>query len=502
MNNVIFNNAYGILGLIPTATQKDTNKRIKEINKYLQIDNTPQYPYDFGVYNRQILRNTGSVQEASQNIANNLSSIVHSFYRVYCSNSRQKGYLDKIENSFNFENILGIYNTAGEINLVFVKNIAITMTLYLLSGRVKAQEVGVVAKQCISLWHKIFSDNKYMSDFKKLFMSNDEIGMDDSIFKGNHIKNTLLKELTKVLEDISNLYKTDAVLSEFIKIFAPLGITNDLKIVDEIYANIQKQLDILNGLNISDDDYFDDNERKVLSTAKSIINKELRRLKTLGLYNSEKSIVLRDSIANVVRKHSVDLYNNLNDEEETVTDLINFSVSIAGTTGLKNKLEKELATVTEGYKSKKENEQVNSVLEELLAVFTKLDHIVLKNNQVPSTHLINKIPTLINTLKQSTDDSDVLATFDLLAVKLRGYAVHIHNERKNYDVSEKLLQMAIDITTSHTAKSNYRKEIEQIRANAKVSVRNTYNRFTKMGPIGGIFMLVYFIWRVLKKLFR
>lgn len=50
-NNIIYNNAYGILGLLPNASQKELARRVKEIEKYIQIGETPKFNYDFGLYN-------------------------------------------------------------------------------------------------------------------------------------------------------------------------------------------------------------------------------------------------------------------------------------------------------------------------------------------------------------------------------------------------------------------------------------------------------------------
>ena len=36
MNNIVYNNAYGLLGLLPNSTQKEITRRNKEIEKILQ----------------------------------------------------------------------------------------------------------------------------------------------------------------------------------------------------------------------------------------------------------------------------------------------------------------------------------------------------------------------------------------------------------------------------------------------------------------------------------
>lgn len=41
MDNIILNNGYGILGLLPNSNQKDISRRIKEIEKLSKIGEFP-----------------------------------------------------------------------------------------------------------------------------------------------------------------------------------------------------------------------------------------------------------------------------------------------------------------------------------------------------------------------------------------------------------------------------------------------------------------------------
>ena len=55
MTNAIFNNAYGVLGLLPNATQNEIKRRVKELERRLQIgEEIEPYEYDFGVFSTLI----------------------------------------------------------------------------------------------------------------------------------------------------------------------------------------------------------------------------------------------------------------------------------------------------------------------------------------------------------------------------------------------------------------------------------------------------------------
>ncbi len=74
MSNLIANNAYRILGLDSSASQKDILKRSKEIINRLKIDDYPEYDLDIHLPDK--FRTEESVNDALkrlQNIKNNLN---------------------------------------------------------------------------------------------------------------------------------------------------------------------------------------------------------------------------------------------------------------------------------------------------------------------------------------------------------------------------------------------------------------------------------------------
>src|SRR3989338_1211752 len=78
MSNLLKNNAYHILGLDTSAAQRDIQKRSKEIIKYLQIDDTPEYDLDLGVFDN--FRTEDAVKGAIQKLTSPKKLIKEYFF--------------------------------------------------------------------------------------------------------------------------------------------------------------------------------------------------------------------------------------------------------------------------------------------------------------------------------------------------------------------------------------------------------------------------------------
>ena len=233
MNNVIYNNAYGLLGLLPNSTQKEITRRNKEIEKFLQIGEVPEYSFDFDFYNQA--RNLQNIRNAFFNVSNINNQILHHFFRVYANTETQLGILEEIENNFSSEQIIKIYENISKKNFIIKKNFAIILTIFLLSE--KADNAEEIADYCINLWYSVIYNEKYIKDYKKIFLLDDELGIEESLL--NDILESIVKELTKVFSDISKFYNNNQILSVFIDKFQLNDTIFSLDTVEEIYNNIK-----------------------------------------------------------------------------------------------------------------------------------------------------------------------------------------------------------------------------------------------------------------------
>ncbi|NQU83549.1 MAG: hypothetical protein HQ536_02455, partial [Parcubacteria group bacterium] len=78
MQNLLKNNAYHILGLDITSSQKDILKRSKEIIKRLQIDDFPEYALDINMFDD--FRTESTAREAVQKLQSPKKKIKEYFF--------------------------------------------------------------------------------------------------------------------------------------------------------------------------------------------------------------------------------------------------------------------------------------------------------------------------------------------------------------------------------------------------------------------------------------
>jgi predicted CoA-binding protein len=95
MSNILKNNAYQILGLDLTASEKDILKRSKEILNRLKIDDIPEYDSDIELFDN--FRNEESVKEAIQKLQSAKKQIIEFFFWFYISDDIDKKALKYIK---------------------------------------------------------------------------------------------------------------------------------------------------------------------------------------------------------------------------------------------------------------------------------------------------------------------------------------------------------------------------------------------------------------------
>ena len=92
MKDVLSNNAFGILGILPDTSQKEISKRGKELLKLLKFGDNLTYPYDFDFYSSKRTENT--INEA----INELSDIQKRRIRKYFFENKTFEEIAKEEN--------------------------------------------------------------------------------------------------------------------------------------------------------------------------------------------------------------------------------------------------------------------------------------------------------------------------------------------------------------------------------------------------------------------
>ena len=465
-DNIIYNNAYGILGLLPNASQKELSRRLKEIEKFISIEEPPSYAYDYNVYDKE--RTSQTVHNAFLSISNVNSRLLHYFFRIYANSERQIEILNNIEKEFTYKNIVNIYENTYQNTFIFDKNIAITLSILIMhENLVNIEEA---AELCINIWHFIVYNEKYIKDFQKMFLLDDEIGIDETIL--DNIEERLITELTKVFSDISQKYGNNQILAMFIDKFELNNSIFNIDTIEEIYSDIQRNIEIMDSMNISADGIFDNQEKALLKKCLNAFRDNFNKLIDLGLYDNEKTVIIRDLVATKIRIQILDLFNNLA-ESSTAYKLIQFAIYICGTNGLKEKLQTDMSVIREtaqfgklDYHPKDSREYEDKAKEILNSIFSKIE---LCENEIDKMTAY-KADMLIRNLKSCLDNLNSNVLNPCIIIDLQAISKMLVSANKTIEAL-KLLNYAYSIAATNGLKKSIKNDIDEINNN-----NNKYNK--------------------------
>ena len=351
MGKIILDNAFNILGLETTASEKEILKRSKEISNLIKIDETPEYEADILINKK--LRNDNSVKEASQKLSDPKKRIKEYFFWFDIQDTTDEEAISSIKNG-EYENAIKIWNGAIEKNnskrYFYEKNLAI---LYLLL--LNDQDNKTFLNESLQLWEKLIKEDKFWTNFKKLYKLNDTLNSSLEVVNSfEEISSTYLADLyTELSEKYDSSYR-----SEFSKSFGAKGAKLEKDILNPIYNNINDAVQELQSMNVTANGVVDEEE---IAKVKLLIKKfqeEINKIIDLGLYEDSQTKIIRDRAADAIRKTVLDIYNNLRETEKSLA-LLNIAHEISGTGGMTNKIEEDIKIIE---KNKKDDETIEPIL--------------------------------------------------------------------------------------------------------------------------------------------
>lgn len=368
MSNTLKNNAYHILGLDVSASEKDISKRSKEILNRLLADDTPEYDLDIGMFSD--FRTEDSVKDALQRLQSQKKKIKEYFFWLQIADSvdeqvlkflKTKDYPNAIKT---WQNVSGGDSTK---NLLYKKNLAI---LYCLVLSIENNEEYL--KDSLSAWKDLIDSDKFWSSFSKIYRLHDEQTASEDII--HEFRKHVVELLSDIYTELHQIHKNNDYVNEFQKTFSVKGEKIEKNVLAPAYQAINKAVEGLEKMEVSKDGKFDKEESEAIKKYIASVQEELNKLIDLGLYDDSQTKIMRDRAANALRSIVIDLHNNLSELEKSKR-LLEIAVSLAGTDSLKNKLKSELDQIEKNV----EDDAESVVVIELPGMF-KTSTIVFKNN--------------------------------------------------------------------------------------------------------------------------
>lgn len=356
MANLFLGNAYNVLGLDTSASQKEITKRAKDIINLLRIDEHSEYETDLAF--AKVEREEGVIKEAVQRLSSPTKRIQEYFFWFDIENDNDEKALKLLQAS-DVDSAISHWESeaARETASGFVakKNLAVISSLLLFETGQKKY-----LTQSIGYWKDLVLSDKFWSHFEKLYALNDEIGTSKSAL--TDFSERVTDELSDFYTDVSQKHNDNSFYSLFSQVFAVKGQKMQRDVLSPIYEAIHDASEKLENLNISEDNIISDEEIATLKRLTRVLQANFDKLKELGLYGDSASKTMRDKAAEALRTVALDLYNNLSESAKPVA-LLNIASKIAGTPATLNKINKDVDQL----RKNRSNERIIKPINDLLA---------------------------------------------------------------------------------------------------------------------------------------
>ena len=332
------NNAYHILGLETTATEKEIFRRSKEIINRLKIDDLPEYDLDVGLFDN--FRTEESVKEAIQKLQTPKKRIREYFFWFQVVDGVDEEALKFVKKK-DYPNAVRIWRTVSEGNsakaFIYKRNLAVLYSLLLAVDNNKEY-----LRESLSLWKVLTDADKFWIVFEKSYeLHHEQTASHETI---TDLRTHVVGYLSDMYAELHQLHKDANYINDFQKIFSARGERVEKTVLGPAYQAINESVEGLEKMKISEDGVIDNEESNRIKTFVGIIQAELNKLIDLGLYDDSQTKAMRDRGATALYSVVLDICNNLGELDKS-QKLLQVAVQIAGTESLKNKLNAELGQI-------------------------------------------------------------------------------------------------------------------------------------------------------------
>lgn len=340
MSNILKNNAYHILGLDTTASQKDILKRSKEIIKRLKIDNLPEYDFDLGLFNN--FRTEESTNEAIRKLQTPKKRIKEYFFWFQIADNIDEQALGLIK-SKDFENALRVWENVAEKggikSFFYKKNLVILNCLLLYINDDKSY-----LKNSLSIWKELIESDKFWVVFSKAYNLHDEQTASQTLI--TDFRKHVASYLSDIYTEFNEIHQNTDYIDQFQEVFSVKGKKIEKDILKPAYRVINEAVEGLEKMNISEDGIIDKEETESIKQFVGKIQSELNKLIDIGLYNDSQTKIMRDKAANALKTIVLDLHNNLSETDKAIA-LLNIALKFVGTSSLESKIKQDIKTLEE-----------------------------------------------------------------------------------------------------------------------------------------------------------
>jgi hypothetical protein len=355
MADLFSKNAFNVLGLDSSATQKDINKRAKELTNLLKIDEVPEYDNADLPFAKPV-RTESTVKVALQNLASPNKRLTDYFFWFDRTNATEADFAKLSDEDI--ASVASKWLEAGGIEtakgFIAKRNLAVLLSILAANGSRFSPSRGLI------VWQSLIDSEKFWSSFTKIYQLSDEVGTSDDAL--TDLKNRVVGILADYYADLSKEKGDSSYVSEFQRIFKVKGAKVEKDLLAPIYETINDASAKLKNLKISDEKIISKEKMAQLKGLVVTLRRSFEKLKDLGYYNDSQSKTMRDKAAEGMRGIALDLYNNLNDAGKSGS-ILKIALEISGTPALRSRLEDDLNDLRKMVSQDKVVQPINELLE-------------------------------------------------------------------------------------------------------------------------------------------
>ena len=336
MSRLFSHNAYSILGLNTSASQKEISRRSKEIINLLKIDEVSEYGTDIAVINKTN-RSESSINDALQRLNSPVKRIQEYFFWFEIENEQDEKNLDLLRDN-QYDEALDSWRESAKKSLTAKRNFAIASSLLLNNTGYKKY-----LKQSVDAWKDVIESDRFWSHFEKVYALNDEVGTSKVAI--DDFRNKVVNYLSDFYSDVSRTKKASSIYAVYNASFGTKGQKVQNEVLAPIFEQINKASEELGKLNVSEYNILSSQESMIIRRLVKKIQDLFQEIKDLGLYEDSQSKVMRDKAAEAINIVAVDLFNNLDESTKSIA-LVKVAKSFAAGPAVISQINKNVSTMS------------------------------------------------------------------------------------------------------------------------------------------------------------
>jgi hypothetical protein len=331
-------NAYHVLGLDTTASSKQILQRSNEIAQRLKIDDVPVYELDIPAFGS--IRTESAVKDAVRRVQSPKLRVQEYFFWFRCDSDLDKAALALLGKQ-DYSAAAQVWEQAargdGDASFKCVRHLALLRSLALLVPENRER-----IDASLQSWKTLVESEEFWRSFARSYRFDGEYAASDDVL--SDFRKNVRGYVSDVYAELQEACKGTDYIYRFQKLFAEKGGRVERDILDPAFQAIQNAVGELNAIDLGEGAKFDSRSAKRVKVAISGIQTELNKVVDAGLFEDSETKVIRDLVANSIRRIVLDLHN-YQDELTKASRLLEIAARFAGTESLKSMLAAEVTQI-------------------------------------------------------------------------------------------------------------------------------------------------------------